>query len=255
MSAIISIVNNKGGVGKTTLACNLGHCLAQAGKRTLVVDMDSQCNASGTLLGEEPEMTIYELYTSDDVKTPDCIHPSKYENLDVLPSAPEAFVLESEFAKTPGKGFHLLHDKLAPYAREHYDVTILDSPPNLGMYAVQGLVCSDYVIVPIECGSRYAIDGLKRIIDTILEIKDKTNPGLKDVRILVNRLDRRTTVGKLSNLRLRKTFGDRVFNAIIPINSSIQQAEMAGCSVVDFAPSSTGAFNYRLLTKELLAVI
>jgi cellulose biosynthesis protein BcsQ len=255
MSVIISIVNNKGGVGKTTLACNLGHCLAQQGRKTLIVDMDSQCNASGTLLEEEADKTIYELYTSDDVGAADCIHQSKYENLYVLPSAPEAFVLEHEFAKTPGKGFGLLRDKLADHARENYDVTILDSPPNLGMYAVQGLVCSDYVIVPIECGSRYATDGLKRIIDTILQIKEKTNPSLKDVRILVNRLDRRTTVGKLSNLRLRKTFGDRVFNVIIPINSSIQQAEMAGCSVLDFAPGSTGAFNYRLLAKELLAGI
>ena len=250
----IAIVNNKGGVGKTTLACNLGHCLAEQGKKVLLVDMDSQCNASGTLLEGEADNTLYELYKEPDVKIEDCVIPSKYEKLSILTSAPELFVLESDFSARPDRGFMLLKQSLGK-ARDDYDVTILDCPPNLGMFAVQALACADLVIIPIECGSRYSIDGLKRIIETISEVSNQLNLKPKNVKILVNRLDRRTAISKLISHHIRKVFGERVFKTYIPINSSIQQAEMAGCSVIDYAPKSTGAFHYALLAKELLKEI
>lgn len=253
MGNVIAIVNNKGGVGKTTLTTNLGHALTLAGKSVCVVDLDSQCNVSAALLGRaEPENSVYELYSEEGISAADCIMPSQYENLDILPAVPECAALEIDLLQKQNKGFSLLRDSLRDHAVENYDFTLIDCPPSLGLFSVQALACSDKVILPLECGSRFSVEGLGRTIDAILSVRDSLNPNLKDIRLLINRLDRRTTISKLTNLQVRKQFGERVFDTFIPVNVSIQQAEMAGQAVTDYAPSSNGAFHFNRLAAELL---
>jgi len=251
---IIIVINNKGGVGKTTITANLAHGLANRGKKILVVDQDSQANTTSILSPPIGANTLYSLYSSDEPVS-SYVYPTPYENLDLIPNENATATLELELYGDVKTSYHLLRNKIRKYAEDNYDHTLIDSPPNLGIFVMMGLICADAAIIPIEAGSRYSIDGFVAAYEAIQAASQKINHDLRFLRAVVNKVDMRTSVSKTSVEYLKRHFGDKLFNTTIPINTEIQRAEMDRQTVIRHSPHSTGAKKFRLLTDELLGMI
>lgn len=256
MSHIICVVNNKGGVGKSTATLNLSHCLANKGYRVLVVDQDPQSNTTKILLGGTPENnTLYDIYSHAE-KVENCIFPTSYENLFCLPNIPRTATLEMDLYQDVRSSYLLLRNALRDYATGNYDFTVIDCPPNLGLFVMQALMATDFVIVPVETGSRFALDGLTAAIELIENLNRTVNPDLRFLRLLINKVDLRTSISKSSVDHIRSKFGrDLTFDVTIPINTEFQKSEAEGKTIIRYAPRSTGARRYRMLADELCTIL
>jgi chromosome partitioning protein len=259
-SVIISVINNKGGVGKTTTTCNLADALARKGKSVLVVDMDSQCNATSMLLGGETPNTdtLFELLDPEntDISVQQCIHPTTHENLQVIPNVYVSAALEPKLIQNSPGCFSSLRNHIRDFALEKYDITIIDNPPNMGTFVICSLYTSDFVIVPNDSGSKYSIEGLVRAVEFIKDISNNTNPDLKFLRLLITHLDKRTSISRAIIHQVRQIFRtDEVFNTTIPVNTAFQQAELHGQTIFKYAPKASGATAYRNLAVELISIL
>jgi cellulose biosynthesis protein BcsQ len=246
---IISIANNKGGVGKTTVAVNLAHALTRRGQRVLVVERFQQCHE---LLASTPEWQhLYEVLTGQQT-----LHsPTEYEKLFCLPNTNDTSALEPPLLKSLPASFEIVRDRLRGYTQEHYDFAILDCPPNMGFFVVSALHASDFVIVPIWAGSAFSIEGLLRAIDLINDIRVNGNPDLKFLRLLINQVDRRTAMTKVTIDQIQKNFPhDQSFKTMIPVNAAFQRAENESKTIIRYDPTTLGAKAYRALAKELLEI-
>ncbi|WP_027186518.1 ParA family protein [Desulfovibrio inopinatus] len=256
MSYIIAIVNNKGGVGKTTLAANVSHALANRGSKCLVVDLDSQCNLTSTLLDmAKTPVTLYELI--DEEENPpfnDIVYTTYYERLFMIPNVPETAALEPSLMEKRNR-FSLLRDRLRDNALQNFDFTFIDCPPNLGTFSVMAMIAADFVIVPVEGGSRYALDGLDKTVAAIETIRQGYNTDLRFLRLLITKVDRRTTISKILIEQVQNRYKDKLFETIIPVNTDIQQAELMGRTVIRYSPRSLGAKCFRDLAKELETIL
>lgn len=259
MGVILAISNNKGGVGKSTTAANLAHALANRKKRVLLVDADSQCNLTSTFGSNPwPGNSLLELLDADGVAVDTCITPSPdYERLFMLPNKTDSAALEPALARRTDYGWYMLRDRLRDYAVKTFDFTLIDCPPNLGLFSIQAMIASDFILVPVEAGSRYAMDGLDRTIETIGAIAkaDPDNPSGRFLRLLINKADRRTAVSRVTIEQIQQNYPGEVFSTIIPINTDIQQSEMLGKTVLRHASKSPGAQAYRTLATELLTIL
>lgn len=251
---IISVINNKGGVGKTTVAVNLAHALSNQKQKILLIDLDSQCNATSTFFDLKLGKTLYDLYYDEEVSISDCIYVTDYPRIHFLPNIQDTAALEPNFLRRPDYGWFLLDDLLREYALNNFDITILDCPPNLGTFSIQAMVASDFIIVPVEAGSRYATDGLKRTIETIEDIASTEGIGRSGMflKLVINKADRRTSICKISIDVIQSSYEDKVFNTIIPVNTDIQQAELVGKTVLRHASTSNGSKAFRELAIELI---
>lgn len=258
-NVIISVVNNKGGVGKTTVTCNLGHALTRHDKRVLVVDMDPQCNATSMLLSGNTNLrnSLYEILDPEEnVNAEDCIYPSEYKNLYCVPNIAETAGLEPDLIRQSPDSFIRLREKIRDHATEHYDFTIIDCPPNMGTFVITSLYASDFVIVPNEVDSAFSLDGLIKAIGLIKDMRKSENPDLRFLRLLINKVDKRTTISKVAIQHIREIFGeDQYFNTTIPINTAFKQAEHLRQTILRCKASAPGAKAYRSLAKELLAIL
>ncbi len=254
LGRIISVVNNKGGVGKTTVAANLAHALTRRGQRVLVVDMDSQCNATSLMLHKEPRgKTLYEVFTEPDLDVGQCIYPTEYEKLFCLPNTNDTSALEPSLLKSLPDSFKIIRNRIREYTQQHYDFALLDCPPNMGFFVVSALYASDFVIVPIWAGSAFSIEGLLKAIDLINDIHISGNSDLKFLRLLINQVDRRTAMTKVTIDQLKKNFSpDQIFKTMIPVNAAFQRAENERKTIIRYDPSTLGAKSYRALATELL---
>ncbi|MEE8552581.1 MAG: ParA family protein [Desulfobacterales bacterium] len=258
---IISVITNKGGTGKTTTVVSLGQALVREGKKILVVDNDSQCNASNILLEGEPRNSLFEILKSDKcVPIDDCIYSTEFEqNLHCIPNVPDTATLEPELIQKGTKeGFNVLRKGLRNYALENFDITLIDNPPNMGIFVVNSLHCSDFAIVPTEAGSTHSIRGLIKAVQFIQDIGNdpEGNPGLSFLRLLVTKVDRRTSVNHIIMDQLKAQFGkDHMFETAIPINTSIQKAELMDQTVFEHDSKSTAAKAYQELAKELIPIL
>ena len=251
---IIIVINNKGGVGKTTITTNIAHGLANRGKKVLVIDQDPQANTTSILSPPVGANTLYSLY-SEGRPVPDYVYPTHYDNLDIIPNENATATLELELYGDVKSSYHLLRDRVRAHAEANYDITLIDSPPNLGIFVMMGLICADSAIIPIEAGSRYSIDGFVAAYEAIQAASQKINHDLKFLRACINKVDMRASVSKASVEYLRRHFGDKLFTTTIPTNTDIQKAEMARQTVIRHSPHSTGAKRFRHLTEELLGLI
>lgn len=254
MGTIVAIVNNKGGVGKTTLAVNLAHALANRGKHICIVDNDAQCNASSLLVDADIVTdSLYELYENDETPVERCIYPTAYDNLFILPNSEETAALEIKLNRSIPESYLRLRSRLRDYAAANFDFTFIDTPPNWGYFVLTTLHAADCVIVPILCSSRFSMEGLTRALSLIEGVRERENPDLRLLRLLINNVDRRTAISRVVIDKLGRLFDEDVlFKTSIPTNTQFSQAEMEGKSIIRFSPRSVGAKYYRALASEFL---
>jgi len=253
MGKTISVVNQKGGVGKTTTAVNLSSALALRGHKVLLIDLDPQSNATvGVGINRGfLEYNGYDVLISD-VSVTDAIVATSVKNLDILPSTIDLAGLELSLSSLPEREFQLY--KKLEEARETYDYLIIDCPPSLGLVTINALCASNSILIPVQC-EFYALDGLTQLLNTIRIVQTRLRPKKRDLKIegvLLTMLDNRNNFGYEIVTEVRKYFKEKVFNTIIPRNVQLQIAPSHGKSIQQFSPNSRGAMVYRELAQEVV---
>ncbi len=256
MGKIISLVNQKGGVGKTTTSINLSASLAVLGKKVLLIDLDPQGNTT-TGIGinkGDIEYSVYDLLI-DKCKIDDAIIHSKYKRLDVLPATINLAGVDIELMEKdrnePGfvKGAQL-KVKLDPI-RNNYDFIIIDCPPSLGLITTNALTASNSVIIPVQC-EFFALEGIMQLLNTIMMAQKNLNPSLDIEGVLLTMLDSRTNLGFEVVEDIRKYFKERVYNTIIPRLIRLTEAPSHGKPIVAYDPKCRGTEAYLNLAKEVI---
>ena len=250
MTRIITVANQKGGVGKTTTAVNLGASLAAAEKSTLVVDLDPQGNATSGL-GVDPqglELGTYEVLIG--IRgAKEAIVPSALDFLDVLPAGRDLAGAEVELVDAVHRERHL-KNAIEPI-RGEYDFIIVDCPPSLGLLTLNALCAADAVVVPLQC-EYYALEGLSRLLDTIQIIRQEINPNLEIDGILLTMFDKRTSLSDQVAKEVRENFDGRVFETIIPRNVRLSESPSFGKPALLYDAKSIGSQSYLEFAKEYL---
>src|SRR6478609_103339 len=249
---IISMCNQKGGVGKTTTTINLGAALAEYGRKVLLVDFDPQGSLS-VGLGLSPhqiDLTVYNLLMQRDVTLEDVIVPSGVPGMDLLPSNIDLSAAEVQLVHEVGRE-QTLQRVLAP-AIEQYDVILIDCQPSLGLLTVNALTASDGVIVPLEC-EYFALRGVALLKTTIDKVRERLNPKLEIDGVLGTMFDGRTLHSREVMDRLVQAWGDKVFHTVIRRTVKFSDSTVAGEPITSYASASQGAESYRQLAKEVLS--
>ena len=251
MGKVISIANQKGGVGKTTTSVNLGACLAYIGKKVLLVDIDPQGNATSGVGIEKAdvEQCIYDVLI-DDVEVADVIKPTKVENLDVIPATIQLAGAEIELVPTIPRDVRL--KRALEEVSDQYDYIIIDCPPSLGLLTLNSLTASDAVLIPVQC-EYYALEGLSQLLNTVRLVQKHLNQQLKIEGVLLTMLDARTNLGIQVIDEVKKYFQDKVYKTIIPRTVRLSEAPSHGEPIIIYDPKSRGAEVYIDLAKEVVA--
>ena len=250
MSRIIAIANQKGGVGKTTTSVNLSACLAEAGKKVLLVDLDPQGNTTSGLGIDKNslEKTIYEVIGGE-LEIKDVIIEDLFENLSLLPANRDLAGAEIELITTENMQY-IVKEKLGE-VRDEYDYIILDCPPALGMLTVNAMTAADSVLVPIQC-EFYALDGLSQLMYTIELIQKNLNPDLYMEGVVFTMYDARTNLSLQVVENVKDNLTHNIYKTIIPRNVRLAEAPSHGLPINVYDSKSTGAESYRLLAEEVI---
>ncbi len=251
MGRIIAIANQKGGVGKTTTAINLSACLAEAGQKVLVLDIDPQGNTTSGLgiNKEEMENTIYQVILQE-IEIEDAICKQTFENLDVIPSNVNLAGAEIDLIDVENREYILKNAILK--VRDNYDYVILDCPPSLSMLTVNAMTAADTVLVPIQC-EYYALEGLTQLIHTINLVKKKLNPALELEGVVFTMYDSRTNLSLQVVENVKDNLKQNIYKTIIPRNIRLAEAPSHGLPINIYDSKSSGAESYRLLAEEVMS--
>jgi chromosome partitioning protein len=252
LSRIIAIANQKGGVGKTTTAINLGACLAVAEKRTLVVDIDPQGNATSGLglSREELSGSIYDVLVEGTPLTDVIVPGVHFPYLDVVPATRDLVGVEVELVSRHGRE-SILREALAA-VRDRYDFILIDAPPSLGLLTLNTLVAADAVLIPIQC-EFYALEGLSQLLNTVRLVQKSMNPSLQIDGVLLTMYDQRLNLSRQVAEEAKEYFGGRVYRTAIPRNVRIAEAPSFGQPIVLYDIVSVGAKSYLSLAREVIA--
>jgi chromosome partitioning protein len=248
MGIVYAIANQKGGVGKTTTAVNMGACVAGDGQQTLIVDLDAQCNATVALgLPKNTTPSSYDCLTGD-VSVAEAARPAGPDNLWVVPAHVDLAGAAVELPRASGYETRL-RDSLGP-VRERFGYTLLDCPPSLGPVAVNALAAADRVIVPVQA-EYLALEGLVQFLDTLALVRRDLNPALKLSGVLITMHDERTRLSQDVEHELRTHFPDLVYRTVVPRSVRVAEAPSYGLAVNAHAPASRGAVAYAALADEI----
>lgn len=250
MGTVIAIANQKGGVGKTTTSVNLGACLADFGKKVLLVDTDAQGNAtSGIGIRKSAiQNDVYDVIVNE-LPIRQAIMKSEKENLDVVPATIQLAGAEIELTAQMARE-KKLYDALQEVKAE-YDFIIIDCPPSLGLLTINAFTASDSILIPVQ-SEYYALEGLSQLMNTIHLVQKHFNPNLQIEGVLMTMLDARTNLGQQVVAEVKKFFKDKVYTTVIPRNVRLSEAPSHGLSIIDYDPKSRGAKEYQSLAKEVL---
>src|SRR5690625_943866 len=250
MGKIIAVANQKGGVGKTTSAVNLSAGLAQLGKKTLLVDIDPQGNAtSGIGINKaDIDQCIYNVLI-EDLTTQDVVVSTDIPNLDAIPATIQLAGAEIELVPTISREIRL--KKALESSVDHYDYIIIDCPPSLGLLTLNSLTAADSVIIPVQC-EYYALEGLSQLLNTVRLVQKQLNRDLSIEGVLLTMLDARPNLGLQVIEEVKKYFQDKVYKTIIPRNVRLGEAPSHGKSIFNYDSKSKGAEVYLELAKEVM---
>ncbi|MBR0130867.1 MAG: ParA family protein [Firmicutes bacterium] len=251
MGKVIAIFNQKGGVGKTTTNINLAACLALKGRKILVIDMDPQGNTTSGLGIQKRGLhyTSYDLLIEENLDTEAVILKTSTKNLDIIPASVDLAGAEIELVQLEGREGRL--KRAIDQIKDRYDYIFIDCPPSLGLLTINSLTAVNSVLIPIQC-EFYALEGVSQLVSTVNLVKRSLNPGLQIQGVILSMFDGRTNLSLQVVEEVKRFFGDKLYNTVIPRNVRLAEAPSYGLPITSYDPKSKGAKAYQAFAAEFL---